>query len=468
MTGGMFERWGDSEEETEARDPPRDRDELRVWLDRFANVQLPDRACRDGHTSPLDAVWEAYAAESPRTVWHASRGFGGKSVALACLVYLEAITLGAEVTLLGGSLEQSQRVHQYLNGERRSLNHGRVFWEAAGAPRSLLEGDPTRRKTALRTGGSIEVLTASQKSVRGPHPQRLRGDEIDEMDQAIWDAAQGQAQEAAGIREQTVGSSTWQNAKGTMTNEFKQARQMGWPVRRWCWECTLDENGGWLSREAALRKFETIPAHMRQVEYDLEEPSSEGTLFDRDALDAMFDNHPSRLAYEGGLNTEYRFEPAESGAEYAAGGDWGKARDRSIIIVLRIDVEPVRVVYYRHMGRIPFPQMVEAFNAVVEEYDAVACHDATGIGAVIDDYLEVMSEAVVMVGKRRSDLFGQYVVGIEAEEILCPDIGYLRDEHKWCTVGDVYTGHGERGHPPDTVVAMAMAWRAASGMDLLI
>ena len=35
-------------------------------------------------------------------------------------------------------------------------------------------------------------LTASQKSVRGPHPPSLLLDEIDEMDLEIFDAALGQ------------------------------------------------------------------------------------------------------------------------------------------------------------------------------------------------------------------------------------------------------------------------------------
>lgn len=443
---------------------PTSKAEAREWLIRYANVTLPLNTCGNPKctASPMDALWYAYTARTPRSVWWGSRGFSGKSATLACLVYLEAVTLGVEVTLLGGSYIQSQRVHQYLVGERRSLNKGRVFWNAAGAPTHLLEGEPTKSLTKLNNGGSIEVLTASQKSVRGPHPQRLRGDEIDEMDKAIWDAAQGQAQGAGGVRAQTVGSSTWQNAVGTMTAEMKEAREKGYPVHRWCYRCVMEENGGWLTQQEVDDKKSTIPAYMWDVEYELNEPSSEGTLFDRPALERMF--RKSLGSVEGGLNTTITFKEPVDGAEYATGGDWGKERDRSIIITLRTDVKPMEVVRYRHMGRVPFPQMVGAFNEDVSHYDSAACHDATGIGAVIDDYLEVMSEAVKMVGKKRSDLFGQYVVAVEQGDLACPSIGYLVDEHKFCTVDDVYGA----GHPPDTVVAMAMAWRAANGLPLFI
>ena len=44
----------------------------------------------------------------------------------------------------------------------------------------------------LKNGAKIRPLTASQKTVRGPHPPFLLLDEIDEMDQAILDAALGQ------------------------------------------------------------------------------------------------------------------------------------------------------------------------------------------------------------------------------------------------------------------------------------
>lgn len=379
-------------------------------------------------------------------------------MALASLIFAEGCTLGAEVSLLGGSLEQSQRVHQYLKGERVAG----WFWDNENAPKHLLRDEPTARRTRLTNNGSIEVLTASQKSVRGPHPQRLRGDEIDEMDPAIWGAAQGQAMGRDGIKAQTVGSSTYQNANGTMTAELLLASQKGFPVRKWCWRCVLEENGGWLTEEEAEVKFATITTLMKEVEYDLKEPAVEETLFDRGSLQRMF-NGEKYGRYEGGLNTAITVEEPVEGGTYATGGDWGKARDRSIIVTLRTDVTPARLVRYRHMGRVPFPQMVAAFNEDVSLYNSAACHDATGIGAVIDDYLEVMSESVKMVGKKRSDLFGQYVVAVEQGQIVCPDITYANREHKFCTVGDVYGA----GHPPDTIVGMAMAWRAATGLALL-
>ena len=111
----------------------------------------------------------------------------------------------ASVNLLGGSGEQSQRIHSYIKGDDTNLPE--TFWESSGSPTQLLITDPTARETKLVNGGRMKVLMASSKSVRGPHPQRLRIDEVDECEQSIYEAAMGQAMEARGIMEQTVLSS---------------------------------------------------------------------------------------------------------------------------------------------------------------------------------------------------------------------------------------------------------------------
>ena len=101
------------------------------------------------------------------SVWIGSRGLAGKSFLLALLGLTEAVTLGASVNILGGSGEQAKRVHEYMED----------FWKKKTAPHSLLMSDPTKRETRLIHGNKIQALMASQASVRGGHPQRLRLDE---------------------------------------------------------------------------------------------------------------------------------------------------------------------------------------------------------------------------------------------------------------------------------------------------
>jgi len=402
---------------------------------------------------------EAYFAEYPRTLWYASR-LVGKTVLLAALSITEAITLGTSVTLLGGSGEQSKRVHDYFAGEDTNLPNS--FLGAPDAPLWLLDDKKTtKRKTKLKNGGTVVALMASQTSVRGPHPSRVRLDEIDEMDLDLYDAASGQAVPARGVQEQQVGSSTWHNFEGTMTTEIKRARREGWPIRTWCIFCVAESNGGWLSEDFIERKKNSVPEHIWEVEYLLSRPSPEGRFIDSDAIEFTFDS--SFGSYHGDLGSSHEFEPYDPNGEYACGADWAKNRDRTIIVTFRIDVDPIRLVHYEHMGHIPFPVMVDKYNEVVTRYDALAAHDGTGIGSVIHDYLEVVSEDVVLQGRRRQRIFSEYVKALERHEIKCPDIEYMKDEHSYATTGDFYG----TGHPPDTIVAMALAYRASETLDLM-
>jgi len=156
-------------------------------------VTIPDNKICEHHNTPWQAFCDAYFARSPVTVWKASRGFGGKSFLLALLGLVETATLGADVNVLGASGEQSGRV----------LAHMQRFWNHPNAPRDQL-ASTVQRETRMKNGARVEALMASQTSVRGPHPQRLRMDEIDEMKVELLDAALGQPMSSEKIPAQTV------------------------------------------------------------------------------------------------------------------------------------------------------------------------------------------------------------------------------------------------------------------------
>jgi hypothetical protein len=251
---------------------PQTDQELQQWVHEHLGIWIPDKQICPDHVAPLTAFADAFFARHPRAVWKGSRGLAGKTVLLAALSLSEAILLGAGVTLLGGSGEQSIRVHHYMNGQDPALAN--TFWAAPNAPRNLLIGDSSKRETRLVNRGYLNALMASQASVRGPHPQRLRGDEIDEMEEAIWDAAQGQPMEAAGIAEQVVGSSTHQYPDGTMSRELQMAQERGWPVFIWCYKESMA--GGWLTSAQVERKKAAVSAYMWQTEFELQEPTTQG------------------------------------------------------------------------------------------------------------------------------------------------------------------------------------------------
>ncbi len=439
--------------------------ELRLFVQKAWGVEIPDVQVCPNHTTPWRAFADAYFAKSSMTVWKASRGFGGKSFLLAVLGLTEAVTLGANVNILGGSGEQSENVHNYMQG----------LWGYRSAPRAFLRSDPAKRHTNLAGGNRIKALMASQASVRGPHPQRLRLDEIDEMALEIFEAAMGQTMESDGVAAQTVASSTHQHADRTMTEVLRRAADKGWPVAEWCYRETMQ---GWLIPSEVERKRSEVTDAMWQVEYDLQEPSPEHRAIQPEAVEAMFD---AKLGGYKGRSGEYiEVEPpafvcgkcglsAEQGedpkcpncgrdvmvlAQYATGADWGKKKDWTIIITNRTDVKPARLVAFERCGRLPWPIMVEKFDKQVRRYDSRAAHDGTGLGTVVDDLLSVAATSFTMVGRARSDLLSNYIKAIESGEVVSPRIDFMYNEHKYASVDDVYG----RGHLPDTIAAGALAW----------
>lgn len=419
---------------------PQDVAELAERAYHLTGIRVPDRAVCPGHVAPMTALAAAFFARSPMTVWHASRGFGGKTTLMALLGHLETVLLGADVTILGGSGQQSQRVHEAQS----------TFWRHTNAPLSLLDGDPTRYETRLTNGGRTTALMASSRSVRGGHPQRLRFDEADEIKLEIFDAALGQTMMARGIAAQTVMSSTHQYANGTMTEILKRASERGWPVYRWCWRESLQPHG-WLDPAEVDRKRGEVPAAMFLAEYDLQEPSPESRAIQPEMVDAMF--RTDLGTFSGRPGEEIEIEEPRNGATYATGADWAKDRDWTVVSTFRTDVRPMRLVGYRRDGRKPWPQMVEILDARNARYPGVAAHDSTGLGDVVDDLLTTEAAGVKLVGRARADLLSDYIKAIENGELEAPRIEHPYGEHKYATLADVYGA----GHLPDSICAGALA-----------
>ncbi|GAG11860.1 unnamed protein product, partial [marine sediment metagenome] len=106
------------------------------------------------------------------------------------------------------------------------------------------------------------------------------------------------------------------------------------------------------------------------------------------------------------------------------------------------------------LGREPWPFMVEALDSRMRRYGGVCAHDATGLGNVVNDLIDYPVTPVVLVGRVRQEIFNEYISAIEQGSFMCPRIEYMYGEHKYLRLEDLYG----RGHPPDSVVAGAIAW----------
>ena len=162
--------------------PPKN--DVELWWSAYATfgVKIPRTPVCEHHVPPFTAFADAYFARHPQALWLGSRGFSGKTFTLSLLGMMEMTYLGAFVSILGGSGAQAIRVQESMN----------ELWYYQGSPKHLLAKPPTKYDTLLTNGGKARTLMASQASVRGPHPSRLRIDEIDEADLSIIHASLGQ------------------------------------------------------------------------------------------------------------------------------------------------------------------------------------------------------------------------------------------------------------------------------------
>lgn len=138
--------------------------------------------------------------------------------------------------------------------------------------------------------------------------------------------------------------------------------------------------------------------------------------------------------------------------------DWAKEIDWTVVATFRTDEIPWKCVAFQRYARRPWPMMVKRAQAQWERYNGLFLHDATGIGNVIDDFLQgdrrAIKPIVLSGGRARSDMFTEYIAAIESGDIVWPRIMYAYEEHKYATVADLFG----TGHPPDTFIVGSLAW----------
>lgn len=204
----------------------KDDDDVRTfltWLDRPI-ISTKVNCGHEDHTAPFRFLADVLTHRVlDYTVW-ASRS-GSKSYLAGLITWAEASSFPRlETTILGGSLEQSEKVYKALSS----------FWEITGLKDEFLESEPTRRLTLWRNGSEATVLTASTRSVRGPHPQRLILDEIDEMTPEVYQAALSQTQSRDEVRAGIGKFSTNHRYGGVMDEAVEQALSAHQPFYKWC------------------------------------------------------------------------------------------------------------------------------------------------------------------------------------------------------------------------------------------
>ena len=271
-------------------------DALHAWVRLFTNLHVPRTAVCAGHDAPFDYLVHSYFEPTADVVVWAPRG-GGKTRLAAVATLLDLLHKpGAQIRILGGSLEQSLKMWDYLLPDLDRLARKLLM-------KKLRDSS---RRVRLSTGGDAAVLTQSQRAVRGLRVQKLRCDEIELFDPLVWEAAQ------LATRSQTRGGrvvsgavealSTLHATHGLMGRVVANAQANGTRVVRWCLldvlarcepdrpcdGCPLwDECGGraktacdgFVGVDDAVRMKRRVSLETWQCEMLCQRPSTRGRVF---------------------------------------------------------------------------------------------------------------------------------------------------------------------------------------------
>lgn len=435
---------------------PRTDDELHALVKALWGFTIPrQRVCTD-HDAPFDAFSTAYFNKEPQILIRGSRGLAGKSRLMSILGLTIAAVRGADVNILGGSLNQSNNIHDTI----------RDAFEYPHAPRYLVKAQ-SNTLIHLHNNAKLRPLTASQKTVRGPHPPVLILDEIDEMDPEIMESAKGQPMPQKNylgevVKAQTIMGSTLQYPDKAMAQEMERFEKEGLPIFNWChWE-SANEIDGWLDPDFIEQKKREVSAERWRVEYDLGEPSIGNRAFDSEAVERMFSLGTETISQKVAKDyEEYLFDDFRFDRDYVISADWAKAEDFTVISVLDVTYLPVKVVYWVKMRRRPYPVMVDKYNKLMKKFNAEGIHDATGLGGVVADYLDQRARGFLMTGANRDNMLSEYVSAVENDNVRAPRIKYFYRDHLYASVEQLYS-RGKEFHLPDDICSMALAWHLVS------
>ena len=202
--------------------------ELIVFLREVLGVKIPNsRMCNNKtHLPPFRLLSDMFLAKTLNAVGLANRS-GSKSFSAGILTFLRSIFPKSSTRLLGGSVDQSDKSYQAFAD----------CWEISGLGPQQLTTEVQQKKTRLKNKAEVEILTASVKSVRGPHQENLILDEIDVMEEKIFYAALSQPQSKGDNKASTLILSTRHVAGGLMEQVIEDHKKMGLALYVWCiWE----------------------------------------------------------------------------------------------------------------------------------------------------------------------------------------------------------------------------------------
>ena len=237
-----------------------------AWAKRILRefgIYLPDQRICGDHHSPAEIFFNVLLQRPSIALIHGSRG-SGKSYLSALETHLSSLFYqNLNTRILGGSQAQSKQIYRALKSfgqqsprqaERiKTLEETHASYEN-GSRVQILTANAI--ETRYSNGSEVAILAASSTSVRGPHVQSLRLDEVDEIPEEIREAAIGMCMAQRGVPASVVMTSTWHRVNGSMASLIERANTGEFPYYTMCVFEVLERCPEWRSGP----KLELCPA----------------------------------------------------------------------------------------------------------------------------------------------------------------------------------------------------------------
>jgi hypothetical protein len=305
--------------DADARFPnaPTTDDELHEFIDVAFDLRIPRKVVEPGHSAPFDFIADLFFERTKNALAFANRN-GGKTISVAILNTLDMLFKpGCEIASAGAVRNQAKKCYSYFQSFLavpwfRDLQDR--YQAITGRP---LVSKSIQEETNFDTGAEQQIITATEKGLRSPHPHKARIDEIDEIEWSILQTGLSMARSAKGIKGQNVFTSTRQFEHGSMQKLLNESVAKGIKVYEWnVWEtierctrrCINDPEHG----TCPIYTFCKGKAHHSAGFIEIEDFIDKVKLLDREKFETEWLNKkPSRhkLVYHMFDNTRHVLTP---------------------------------------------------------------------------------------------------------------------------------------------------------------
>lgn len=314
---------------------------------------------------------------------------GGKSLGVAGLNLADmSQKKNCGIVSIAGNFQQAQRGYQHVL-DMLKKDQGLA---------SMLADRPVQKRTGFINGSSLEILTASERSVHSPHVPKLRIDEVDLVPADIYQGSLSIPISTPDVGASIVMTSTRFKAYGQMYNLVEDAESMkdqDVRVRKWCIREVMEKcpyqyarcpmrrcedfcDGKWCKKaegfykvEDVFTKFISMEDETWRTQWMVEKPSRFGLVYPHFGSEHVVTDEdlPPYLRLDSFKNErgEIRLDPQirpnwTQPFTWGAGIDYGFEDPFVCVLAARLPNDTVYIldeIYYQHLSPSQVVERVE-------------------------------------------------------------------------------------------------------------